>query len=657
MRDLRGDLRRGARGSGDRRAGSERARSRSSACGRARSCTRRTDARGRTTLRLLESVRDFAREMSDGAGARGQALARATRGGGRRSLRASRRCGQLRKGHTRGARGTARGSGRGIEATRRLDGARDAGARGAARDIGTTERCARERRCRAYTREGAVDDAARASQGDGLALPKRHSVLLGRVCAWPKGTRCGQSAGSTTRANACSLAVAFADDLGATCPKRELVGAEARRVLGSVLRAWARSTRRSRTRGGPRDVSCARRPCARGHLPRRDRRGVPERRTTRAARGCHAEAIAIHVATGSRRAEGVERSYLAVATHRRGDPAASIALHEQALAIHREVGHRRLEGAEVLHLGFVHHEMGALEQGAGIVRDGAHAPRGGRRAWSRSDCTGLRGAARSGRGRRHERAAQVGRGRSGRAGELAPRGGDAPPRRGASRDGDGSAGARVRILRGVACDEPRRGGRLRGADAARIWRSRSLARRHRRGRIQQRSRAHIAEASARVARLENPHLRVALDVLAAAACGRDAPDVPAAASAASSEVRRALALSGVQRALVIERDGKRAVLPDGRAVDLSRRKNVRLVLVALARARRDAPGTIVSAEALLEAGWAGERMRPDAATKRLHTAIWTLRSLGFEAPGVDRGGWLFAGSADKSGTGGRLSRV
>jgi DNA-binding SARP family transcriptional activator len=95
-------------------------------------------------------------------------------------------------------------------------------------------------------------------------------------------------------------------------------------------------------------------------------------------------------------------------------------------------------------------------------------------------------------------------------------------------------------------------------------------------------------------------------------------------------VRRALALSGVQRALVIESDGKRAILPDGRAVDLSRRKNVRLVLVALARARRDAPGAIVSAEVLLEAGWAGERMRPDAATKRLHTAIWTLRTLGFE---------------------------
>jgi DNA-binding SARP family transcriptional activator len=38
----------------------------------------------------------------------------------------------------------------------------------------------------------------------------------------------------------------------------------------------------------------------------------------------------------------------------------------------------------------------------------------------------------------------------------------------------------------------------------------------------------------------------------------------------------------------------------------------------------------VSPEALLAAGWPGERMRPDAATKRLHTAIWTLRSVGFE---------------------------
>ena len=143
-------------------------------------------------------------------------------------------------------------------------------------------------------------------------------------------------------------------------------------------------------------------------------------------------------------------------------------------------------------------------------------------------------------------------------------------------------------------------------------------------------------ARVRVASLENPHLRVACEALAAAARG-EAAQVTTAASSASSEVRRALALSGAVRALVIDSDGKRVVLPDGRVVDLSRRKSVRLVLMALAVARRDAPGTPVSAEALVEAGWSGERMRADAATKRLHTAIWTLRSAGLEALLVTEG--------------------
>jgi DNA-binding SARP family transcriptional activator len=72
------------------------------------------------------------------------------------------------------------------------------------------------------------------------------------------------------------------------------------------------------------------------------------------------------------------------------------------------------------------------------------------------------------------------------------------------------------------------------------------------------------------------------------------------------------------------------VLPDGRAIDLSRRKNVVAILAALARERRMKPGSPISADALLAAGWPGERMRAEAATKRLHTAIWTLRSLGLE---------------------------
>jgi len=141
----------------------------------------------------------------------------------------------------------------------------------------------------------------------------------------------------------------------------------------------------------------------------------------------------------------------------------------------------------------------------------------------------------------------------------------------------------------------------------------------------------LEETRARVQALENPHLGVALEVLVAGATGGRVPEIAAAAAQASSEVRRAMAFAGARRALSIEDDGRRVVLPDGRAIDLSRRKNVRLVLLALARARRDAPGVAVLPETLLEAGWPGERMRADAATKRLHTAIWTLRSVGLEA--------------------------
>ena len=103
---------------------------------------------------------------------------------------------------------------------------------------------------------------------------------------------------------------------------------------------------------------------------------------------------------------------------------------------------------------------------------------------------------------------------------------------------------------------------------------------------------------------------------------------PPEAIAASSEVRRALALAGSRRALGVTEDVARLVLPDGKEIDLSRRKNVRLVLGALVEARRTRPGQPLSGEALLAAGWPGERMKAEAATKRLHTAIWTLRSLG-----------------------------
>ena len=99
---------------------------------------------------------------------------------------------------------------------------------------------------------------------------------------------------------------------------------------------------------------------------------------------------------------------------------------------------------------------------------------------------------------------------------------------------------------------------------------------------------------------------------------------------ASSEIRRALAFAGARPSVRVAYEARSIILPDGRSVDFTRRKNVRLVLLALAQARRADPGTPLTPDALVAAGWPGERMRADAALKRLHTAIWTLRSMGLE---------------------------
>jgi predicted ATPase len=338
------------------------------------------------------------------------------------------------------------------------------------------------------------------------------------------------------------------------------------------------------------------------------------------ARDVHARAIAIHVATKSRRAEGEGRSHLAVATHRAGDPAAAIALHERALAVHRETSHRRLEGAELLHLGFVHHEIGA----PGAARDAFGRARA---TLAAAGALGLEAlalvlAARLAVDENDPHAATVLLAEAGDvaswprlaatrllvAGHLATARGDAQTARDAY---TASLVASRDVVVGFEALTPaylafalrRAGGARAREEAAR----------------------QVEDARARVARFENPHLGVALAILVGAS-----RDADARAAASSSEVRRALAFAGTRRALRVAAGARQVVLPDGRLVDLSRRKNVVAILAALARERRARPGRAVAPDVLLAAGWPGERMRAEAATKRLHTAIWTLRSLGLE---------------------------
>lgn len=340
----------------------------------------------------------------------------------------------------------------------------------------------------------------------------------------------------------------------------------------------------------------------------------------------HANAIAVHVSEASLRAEGVERSYFAVATHRLGDPKAAVALHEDALAIHRRVGHRRLEGAELLHLGFVHHEVGS----PGPARE---------RLIEAQKVLGAAGApglealayvflARLEADEGNDEAARVA---LVEARHRAPKGW---PRLEATR---WVVEGHLAFHAGDA------------ARAARAYESALSASRHIEVGFEALTPAYLAAASRRLglaqsppeplfaesrraieARVPNPHLRNALLILEGKRdAGVDANTL-AISAASSSEVRRAMTFAGERRGILLSNEARKMTLPDGLEVDLSRRKNVRLILLELARARRDRPGAFRSTDDLIEAGWPGEKMRADAAMKRLHTAIWTLRSLGLE---------------------------
>ncbi len=79
-----------------------------------------------------------------------------------------------------------------------------------------------------------------------------------------------------------------------------------------------------------------------------------------------------------------------------------------------------------------------------------------------------------------------------------------------------------------------------------------------------------------------------------------------------------------------ERTGAWFTLPDGSSVDFSRRRVARRLLAALVRHREARPGEALDADALIEAGWPGEQILPDAARTRLYAAIRDLRRQGLE---------------------------
>ncbi len=79
-------------------------------------------------------------------------------------------------------------------------------------------------------------------------------------------------------------------------------------------------------------------------------------------------------------------------------------------------------------------------------------------------------------------------------------------------------------------------------------------------------------------------------------------------------------------ALSLAADARWLIPPNGAQVDLSRRRTLRGIVFALAKAQ--ATGERLDLEGLRVAGWGDERMSVEAATNRVHVALAALRQLG-----------------------------
>lgn len=93
---------------------------------------------------------------------------------------------------------------------------------------------------------------------------------------------------------------------------------------------------------------------------------------------------------------------------------------------------------------------------------------------------------------------------------------------------------------------------------------------------------------------------------------------------------------GGRRELVVDRDGSSYEL-DGRRVSLERKRNLRLILVALAEQAERRPGLGLSQAELLSFGWPGEKMTADSGALRVYTSVRRLRRDGLASALVTRG--------------------
>jgi predicted ATPase len=160
------------------------------------------------------------------------------------------------------------------------------------------------------------------------------------------------------------------------------------------------------------------------------------------------------------------------------------------------------------------------------------------------------------------------------------------------------------------------------------------------------ARAAVAEATELLTGQDCPPARALLDLARAAVDPSLAPTALAAARAlapASAELRLALACHAQREAgdtrrtppppddaLLVGPAGRWFRAPRGERVPLEQRRQLALLLDRLIAERLARPGAALGWDALLEAGWPGERVIAAAGVHRVRVALSTLRKLGLK---------------------------
>jgi hypothetical protein len=106
------------------------------------------------------------------------------------------------------------------------------------------------------------------------------------------------------------------------------------------------------------------------------------------------------------------------------------------------------------------------------------------------------------------------------------------------------------------------------------------------------------------------------------------------------ELERAMGLASIEAhdALCVWAAGEAFLAPGGVKNTLPARSPMRRILDHLVTRREAAPGEPVTMEAIIDAGWPGEKMSADAALNRAYVAIASLRKRGLREVIVSAGG-------------------